>query len=216
MTRPALAQLQLALDVPQTSDALRICEQVSPHFDIAEIGTPLLIEDGLAALEAVKTSFPGKEYLADTKIADAGYIEAASAFRRGASIATVLAVADNRTIEGALEAAREFSCEIMADLMHVPERLERARELEALGVPIICLHTAYDIQDTGVDPMADLLSLRAALSCRLAIAGGLTIENVGRAAALGADIVVVGGGIITQPSPRHVAKRIHEAIKADG
>lgn len=207
------AQLQLALDVGRTSEALSICEQVYPHFDIAEIGTPLLIEEGLAALEAVKERYPDKKYLADTKIADAGYIEAASAFRRGATIATVLAVADNRTIEGSLEAAHELGGEIMADLMHVPNRLERALELETLGVPIICLHTAYDVQKTGVDPMADLVEVRAKLSCRLALAGGLTLETAGRAAELGTDIVVVGGGVITQPSPRHAARQIHHAIR---
>jgi len=47
-------QLQLALDFVSLNDALRTASAVHPHFDIAEIGTPLIIEEGLRALEELK------------------------------------------------------------------------------------------------------------------------------------------------------------------
>ena len=69
-------QLQLALDFVSLNDALRTASAVHPHFDIAEIGTPLIIEEGLRALEELKARWPEKRFLADTKIMDAGRIEA--------------------------------------------------------------------------------------------------------------------------------------------
>ena len=85
MTRPLL---QLAIDVQTLTEAERLLEDVYPYFDIAEIGTPLILEEGMAALEALKARRPDRLYLADTKIADAGFLEADGAFRRGAAIVT--------------------------------------------------------------------------------------------------------------------------------
>lgn len=209
-------QLQIALDVPTTGEALRLAGEIYPHFDIAEIGTPLLIEQGLSAVEAVKDRFPGRLVLADTKIVDAGYMEAGSAFRRGADIATVLAIADDRTVEGALSAARESGGRIMADMLYVPDLLERARRLEAMGVQIICLHTAHDRQGLGVDPLGELLALRASVGCSLAIAGGIGPENAARALALGADLLVVGSAIIRSETPSAVAARIWKLLGREG
>jgi 3-hexulose-6-phosphate synthase len=205
-------QLQLAIDTTSTADAVKIAQELYPYYDIVELGTPLIIEQGLRALEAVKKKYPDKKYLADTKIADAGYIEASSAFKRGADIVTVLGVSDDATIKNVIEAARQHKGRVMADMLHVQDKPERAAELEQLGVDIICLHTAYDIQGHGVDPLQELSAVRAAVRCSLAIAGGLKLDNIKDALDKGADILVVGGGITKADNPRQTAKRIKEII----
>jgi len=187
---------------------------VYPFFDIVEIGTPLLIEEGLAALERVKQRFPDKLYLADAKIADAGHLEASSAFARGADIVTVLGLADDRTLREAVRAAREHGKRVMADLMHVPDVAGRARTLEALGVDIICLHTAWDCQAAGTDPLAGVADVRSVVGCQVAVAGGITLDNVDGAVAAGVDIVIVGGGIIAQPDPAGAAAAIKRKLEA--
>jgi 3-hexulose-6-phosphate synthase len=200
--------LQVAVDVLNTRKALEIVGQIHPYVDIVEIGTPLIIEDGLSALEAVKSRFPDKKYLADLKIMDAGDIEATSAFKRGADIVTVLAAADDLTIRGALNAAERYGAQVMADLINVPDQSGRAKELNAMNVPLICLHTAYDLRDIGKDPLFSLEAIRRVVSCRLAIAGGLTLDSVAAVVSKGADILVVGGGIVNQADPREVARKL--------
>lgn len=211
MKRP---QLQLAVDVLSEAEALQVVERIYPYFDIIEVGTPLIIEDGLSPVERLKAKYPDKQVLADLKVMDAGKIEAGSGFRRGADIVTVLGVADDATIRGAVEMMRQHGRLLMADLINTAHPAARAAELEKLGVPIVCVHTAYDVQGAGGDPLAELHAVRQAVKCRVAIAGGLKLANIPGSIAGGADIVIVGGGILNAPDPRAAAKAIMEGLGA--
>jgi 3-hexulose-6-phosphate synthase len=204
--------LQVAIDALSTQQALDTLGQIHPYVDIVEIGTPLIIEEGLTALETLKARFPDKKYLADLKIMDAGKLEAMSAFKRGADIVTVLAAADDLTIRGALEAAEGYGGLIMADLINVHDLATRAMELCALKLPIICLHTASDRRGPGKDMLHSLEIVRPVVSCQLAIAGGLTSDIIGQALLKGADILVVGSGITNQRDPREVAFTIMKKL----
>lgn len=212
--------LQVAVDVTDLDQALRLVERVHEYCDIVEVGTPLLIEQGLAAMEAMKRRFPGKLYLADVKIADAGRLEAGSAFARGADYVTVLGVVDDATVQGALAAAEAHGGRLMADLMYVSDQPTRARQLDAMGVHAVCLHTAFDRQGRGIDPLAELHAVRPVVGrAQVAIAGGITLANAPAAVRRGADILVVGGGIITRPDPAAAARAIRACMEealADG
>jgi 3-hexulose-6-phosphate synthase len=202
MTRPTRPQLQLAIDVLETHEAIAAVEQTHESVDLVEIGTPLIIEQGLAPVEQIRRRWPKLRVLADVKIMDAGHFEATSAFKRGAAIATVLAVADNATIRGALQAASEHGGTIMADLINTPDPAARARELRSLGVSTFCVHTAYD---TKANPLAKLQAVRAAVDGTVAVAGGVKLNMLDDLLNAGADIVVVGGSIMTQPDRRAAA-----------
>jgi 3-hexulose-6-phosphate synthase len=209
MTRPLF---QLAVDATDLQVALALIAAVHPHHDIVEIGTPLLIEEGLRAVEAVKARWPDTPCLADLKIMDAGALEAGSAFRRGADVVTVLGLADDETVRGALAAAATHGGQVMADLIQVPDPARRAVELEALGVPIVCLHTAHDVQGRA-DPLAHLRATRAAVGCRIAIAGGLGLEEVAATVRGGADVLVFGGAIARHRDPGGLAAAIAAALR---
>jgi len=208
------AQLQLAVDVLTMDDALDAVDKVYPHFDIVEVGTPLVIECGLAPVEQIKSRWPDRQILADLKIMDAGNIEATSGFDRGADIVTILGLADDATVQGAVKAAEKFGGRIMADLINTPDPAGRAGQLAELGVHIMCLHTAYDRQSSGIDPLAELNNVRPAVTCPLAIAGGLKLDRVGEAVRRGADIVVVGGGILNENDPASTAEQIMTTIRS--
>ena len=208
--------LQLAVDVLSLDEAMRVIESVYPNFDIVEVGTPLIYEEGLRAVETIRARFPDRLCLADLKIMDAGHIESSSGFRRGADLVTVLAAADDRTILDALEAAAEAEGrEVMVDLINAPRPADRARELVELGVSLFCVHMAYDAQGGDQDPLESFQQVRQAVSCRLAVAGGLDAESSRKASAMGADIVVVGGGILGHPDPRGAAAEVMRAIKGE-
>lgn len=205
--------LQLAIDSPDITVARRLVEAVYPHFDILEVGTPLILAEGVRAIEALRAGHPDKQFLADLKIMDVGEGEAENAFRHGADIVTVLALADDQTIRGALEAAKRCSGQIMADLINTPDPINRAIDLERLGVQIVCIHTAYDLEGQGVDPLRGLVAMRKAVRARIAVAGGLGIESLKPATERGADILIVGGGITRSPSPGETGARYVREIQ---
>lgn len=207
-TEPQRPRLQIAIDLPDRAQSMDLIQRLYPAFDIVEIGTPLIFEAGLAMVTQVKERFPDKQCLADMKIMDAGYLEASCGFRHGADFITVMGLADNLTVQGAVRAAREAGRWIMADLMHVQRPVDRALELFELGVTHICVHTAYDVQSAGNSPLTTFGALRQTLECRLAIAGGINASTIGPAIASGADIIVVGAHVTTHPDPRAAAERL--------
>jgi len=213
MNNDVYPQLQLAVDVLSTEEMIKIADLVYPNFDILEIGTCLIIEEGLSAVEAAKARYPDKKCLADIKIMDAAQFEATSGFERGGDIITVLAAADDKTICEALKIAAKYGKQIMVDLLNVPDPVSRAVELENLGVELVCLHTAYDLQGENIDPTAHLTAVRAAVNCTLAVAGGIKLGNVAGAIAAGADIAIVGGAITKHTQPKDTAVEFFKIIK---
>ena len=118
---------------------VRLPPPLYPHFDLLEIGTPLIIEEGLGALQKLKAQFPDKLFLADLKIMDAGHLEARSGSLRGADVVTVLGAADDSTIRGAIDAAQECNGYLMADLIGLPDPAKRAQApCDVMPVRICC------------------------------------------------------------------------------
>ena len=83
-------KLQVALDTLTLEDCLTLLEETKGSVDIAEVGTPFIIEEGMRPVREFKKHFPDIEVLADAKIMDAGELEAETAFKAGADIVTVL------------------------------------------------------------------------------------------------------------------------------
>ena len=155
-----MTELQIALD-SDLSAALDALAQVHPFVDVAEIGTPLVFREGMRAVRAIRAAYPQLTLVADLKIMDAGRAEADIAFEAGADRATVMALANDATIAGALMPARaRMSKRIMVDMMQVAAPLARARQLLALGCDLLCLHTAHDLQSSQASPYAQLAQLR--------------------------------------------------------
>lgn len=207
-------RLQLALD-GRFDDSLEILTQVSTYVDIAELGTPLILREGLSAAGRLRQAFPDTTLLADLKIMDAGEEEAALAFDAGCDIVTVLGVAHDRTISGAVRAARSRGRQVMVDMMQVSDMVSRARGLLELGCDYLCVHIAYDLQSSQQSPLTDLRRLRGALpDASLAAAGGIKLETIETVAALNPAIVVVGGAITRAANPAQAASRIRERMNA--
>jgi len=210
-----VTELQIALD-GELSAALDVLAQVHPFVDIVEIGTPLVFREGMRAVRELRAAYPQLTLVADLKIMDAGEAEADIAFRAGADCATVMALASDATISGALASARAHGKRIMIDMMQVAGPLLRARQLLGLGCDLLCLHTAHDLQSSQESPYAQLAQLRAALpAAQLAIAGGVKLDTLEQILPLQPQVIIVGSGITAGPDPGATARRFHERIVHD-
>lgn len=212
-----MTQLQLALD-GGLDDARRVLRAARAHIDIAEVGTPLIIREGVAAVRRLAAEFPDLPLLADLKIMDAGFEEAELAFAAGASWVTVLGVAHDRTIEGAVAAARKSAGKVCADLVQVRDLIARGRELLGLGADLLCLHTPSDLSagfagSGGADFLRDLQE--ALPGAALAVAGGIGPQNIGAIAALRPAVVVAGGSITRSADPATAAQSLRAKLASN-
>lgn len=69
-------KLQLALDLVNIPQAIELVKEVQEYVDVVEIGTPVVINEGLRAVKEVKEAFLNLTVLADLKIMDAAGYEA--------------------------------------------------------------------------------------------------------------------------------------------
>lgn len=206
-------KLQLALDLVNIPGAIEVVQEVESYIDVVEIGTPIIINEGLHAVKAIKEAFPQLEVLADLKIMDAGGYEIMKAAEAGADIVTVLGATDNATIKGAVEEAKKQKKQIMIDMINVKNIEERAAEIDALGVDYICVHTGYDLQAEGKDSFAELQAIKGVVKqAKTAIAGGIKLATLPEAIKANPDLIIVGGGITGQENKKEVAAQMKQLI----
>jgi 3-hexulose-6-phosphate synthase/6-phospho-3-hexuloisomerase len=206
--------LQIALDFLNLKRAMKVAEEaVKGGVDWIEVGTPLIKSEGLSAVRKIKKKFPGKKILADLKTIDTGRYEVEAAAKAGADVVIILALADNSTIKEAVEAGKNYGCEIMVDLLNVPNLEKRAKEIENLGVDYICVHLGIDQQMLGLNPLEELKKLSGKIKVPLAIAGGINSENVAKAIKVGASITIVGGAITKAENAILATKKIKKAMR---
>jgi 3-hexulose-6-phosphate synthase len=188
-------KVQLSLDLQTMADALPTAEiAVRAGVDWLEVGTPLILGEGLHAVAALHEKYPNHPIVADLKTMDAGYLEAEMMFRSGASFVVVMGQAHAHTVREAVRAARELGGYVMGDIMLCPDKVAMARTMESIGVDVVIVHTGLDERhaEVGKSPLEDLQAVRAAVSLPLQAVGGLSIEQAAQCPALGASIVVIG------------------------
>ena len=203
--------LQVALNLFSTEEALRVLEQVGEYVDIIELGTPLMIAEGARVVKTVKEKYPDKIIFADIKVMDGGGVVPKVVFDAGADMVSVLAAADDHTIQATIALAKEYKGKVLVDMCSVKDIAARGKEIEAMGPDYICVHVGYDIQATGVDPIEELKKLDG-ISCHKAIAGGIKLSTFEDAVKSPADVIISGGGIYNQPDMKNVAEKMRAIL----
>ncbi len=204
--------LQVALDFMILERAIKAAEEaIRGGADWLEAGTPLIKSSGMQAVRELKRRFK-RPVVADLKTMDVGRVEVEMAAKSGADIVTVLAVADDSTIEDSIKAARKYGAKIMVDLLNHPEPVKRAKEVEKLGADYLCVHVGVDQQMLGKNPLQILKEVAESVSIPVAAAGGINSETAADIVKSGAEIVIVGGAIIKAVNIEEATRRIKEAI----
>ncbi|GIP58938.1 3-hexulose-6-phosphate synthase [Paenibacillus sp. FSL W8-0186] len=207
-------KLQLALDLVGIPGAIEVVKQVEQYVDIVEIGTPIIINEGLHAVKALKEAFPNVTVLADLKIMDAAGYEVMKAAEAGADIVTILGVAEDASIQGAVAEAKKQGKQILVDMIAVKNLAERTAQIDAFGVDYICVHTGYDLQAEGQNSFEDLRTIKSVVkNAKVAVAGGIKLATLPEVIAVKPDLVIVGGGITGQADLAAAAAEMQKLIK---
>jgi 3-hexulose-6-phosphate synthase/6-phospho-3-hexuloisomerase len=209
--------LQVALDLLELKRAVEIGKEcIDGGADWLEVGTPLIKSEGMNAIRTLRDTFPDVTIVADMKTMDTGAIEVEMAAKSGASVVSILAVADNAVIEEAIKSARKYGVAVMVDLINAEDPVRRAKELEGLGVDYVCVHVGIDQQMQGMDTLNLLNKVSAELNTPLAVAGAVDAELASEAVGLGADVIIVGANITRSAKVKESTAKIRESIDLEG
>ena len=212
-SRKGRMKLQLALDIGSEKEVLHLAEETSEYIDCIECGTPLIKNLGMQIVTKMRHKFPDKLIFADLKIMDVGEYEAGCGFDAGADIVSVCAGADNSTIIGTCKAAQKYQKKALVDLIGVKDKVSRVKEVEPLGVDIICVHVGIDEQMQGKDPLEIFKAVSNITNLPLEVAGGINLERLTQLLPFSPEFVVVGGAITHASNPREIAKTLKEKME---
>lgn len=216
--------VQIALDLIDLPRAIQIAEEavkgiLSETDDISkawiEAGTPLIKAEGMNAVRELRRRFPGHTICADMKVMDAGATEVEIAAKAGANVVFILGCAPDSCISEAILAGKKYGVKIAADLISVQNPMERAVELEKMGIDIINIHVGLDQQVLGIQPIDLVRDISKAVSSKVLIsaAGGINSETAVQAYEAGADIIIVGGSLYKAKSPEESVRKIVQSLK---
>jgi 3-hexulose-6-phosphate synthase/6-phospho-3-hexuloisomerase len=171
---------------------------VDAGVDWLEAGTPLILAEGLHAIEQLRARFPNHPIVADLKTMDGGYLEAEMMAKAGASFVVVMGRAHEATIRRVVEAGRDFNIRVMGDNLGADDRVGSARWMASLGVDVIVHHIGFDERAMiqGLSPLDELDDVVRAVPIPVQAVGGLSIEQAIECARRGAPFVVVGAPLV--------------------
>jgi 3-hexulose-6-phosphate synthase/6-phospho-3-hexuloisomerase len=191
--------VQLSLDLTSLDEAVETAGiAVAAGVDWLEAGTPLLLAEGLRAVETLRKRFPDHPIVADLKTMDGGYLEAEMMAKAGADLVVVMGRAHEATIRRVVDAGRDFGVKVMGDNLAADDRVACARWMEDLGVDFIVHHIGFDERGLirGLSPLDELDQVVRAVSIPVQAVGGLSIQQAIECPSRGAPLVVVGAPLV--------------------
>lgn len=208
---------QVSLDVQTIAEALELADgAVRAGIDWIEAGTPLILGEGLHAVEALRERFPKHPIVADLKTMDGAGLEAEMMLRAGATHVVVMSQAHWASVKEMVKMARDLGGEVMADVLAAPDKAAAAKEMQDLGADWIIVHTGYDERRCvqGVSPLDDLPAVLDAVDIPVQAVGGLSIDQAIETVRMGARSLVIGAPLAIQ-ADRFAAGDEFESILCD-
>lgn len=191
--------VQISLDFTNLPEALDMAHRaVRAGVDWLEAGTPLILAEGLNAVQTLRREFP-HPIVADLKTMDGGYLEAEMMAKAGATHVVVMERAHPETVKMVVKAGRDLGVKVMGDNLGAKDKVAAAKRLEDLGCDYVIHHIGYDerrgLVAAGLpcpSPLDQLKEIVAAVKVPVQAVGGLSIEQAIRTPEYGAPLVVLG------------------------
>lgn len=208
-------RVQIALDTTDLPTALAPLQQVAHHVDVIEVGTVLLLAEGLRAVREIRALFPHRPILADVRIAEAGTIISRLAFEAGASWVSVVAGASLTTVEQVCRLAWEVGGEVQIELGEGYDPVQ-AQAWRRLGVQHVIVHRSRDAEAAGTLSWSaqdlDRIDELAAKGFTVTVTGGVSASELPVFAGRPVGVVVAGRSLVRAPSPADAAADLRRAV----
>ena len=191
--------IQVSLDVTTIEEAMELAHAaMRAGVDWLEAGTPLILAEGLHSVRTMREAYPETPIVADLKTMDGAGLEAEMMFKAGATMTVVMGQAHDASIIEQVKMAKQYSAQVMCDVMLCPDKPGRAKQAEDMGADYIIVHTGFDERNMipGLSPLDDLQSVLDAVTIPVQAVGGLSVEQALDTLKMGAEIVVFGAPLV--------------------
>ena len=206
-------KLQLAYDLGTYEELYPFMEEIKEVIYIIEIGTPIILREGVSQIENIKKRFPDKLIFADLKIMDAGKLEADIGFQAGADMVSVLGLASKKTIEATKNSAIQWNRKIMIDMINLEDPIMKWTDFMKMGMDYGCLHTAHDDVTDGENSLETVEKFHEAHGGQqISVAGGIDPEKTRNLKSCQPEILVVGSYITTAVDQSKAVKTIRQVM----
>lgn len=212
-----LPNLQVALDHSDLAGAVRAAVAVGDEVDIIEAGTVCLLQVGSSVVEVLRSLFPEKIIVADTKCADAGGTVAQNNAVCGADWMTCICSATLPTMTAALEAIHkergdcgDIQVELYGDWTY-----EQAQKWLDAGISQVIYHQSRDALLAGESwGEKDLQKVKhlTEMGFHVSVTGGLTVDTLSLFKDIDVYTFIAGRGITEADNPADAARAFKTEI----
>lgn len=213
--------VQISLDLTDVPEALDTAEMaLRAGVDWLEVGTPLILAEGMEGVRRLRERHPDTPIVADLKTMDGGWLEAEIMAKAGATHVVVMGRAHRETIEQVVQAGEDFGVEVMGDNLAMPDPVEGAKELADLGCDYVIHHIGYDYRNVRAErgepvpsPLDQLGEIVDAVDVPVQAVGGLSIEQAIQTPEYGAPLVVIGAPLAIKEDRFETASGMEDVLR---
>jgi len=210
--------IQIALDYATIEEAISMAAiGIKAGVDWLEVGTPLIVSQGVNTIGQLKRAYPDFPVLADYKTMDSGGKNVMLTQQQGGQVMTVCGNSPDETVQAAVAASKQTGVWVVVDLIGVKNVGARAKQCEQWGANMVYLHYGADQRraDATRDSTQWLDEVMGAVSKTFPIGvGTFDAEDGVRAVSRGASLVAIGHPVITSANPLAALSDYCKRVKA--
>lgn len=209
-------KLQLALDMQDMVSALDAAHKAAAEIDVLEVGTILMLSEGMKTVHILKTLYPDHLILSDIRIIKAGGKLAAMAYDAGADWVSVISDASRDTLKAVVSESekrpgRDVQIEINGNYDD-----ERLKYFLSLGMTQMIYHRSGEVvekEEKWSQRTLEELKRLSDMGFRLSITGGLEIWEIKLFKDIPVYCFIAGRKICNAPDPLGAARKYQEEIR---
>lgn len=207
-------KLQTAIDRVSLLDAEKLVKLFAGKTDIIELGTSLVKDYGLFALEKLNEYKKDSLLLVDMKTCDEGAYEFQQGYELGFDILTVMGNSSIETLEKCYEISESYQKYMLIDLLECPT--EKIEQIKNFKNAIYCLHTSID-KGENKNIIEDIQKFQEEFPDikKICVAGGITLDVCRQMKKLKKELdsVIVGSAITKAENMEIEMKKFKEALR---
>ena len=210
--------LQVALDLDSKEAMAKILGDLPDKERVlVEAGTPLVKKFGVGVVEDIRALRPSAFIIADLKTLDVGRVEIKMAADATADAVAISGLGTIESIKKAIHETQKQGIYAILDMMNVKDFEDKLSQLpDDLKPDIVLLHRNVDLETYKAEKGEDVSEMTEWGNIKkikeilggglIAVAGGITPENVEEAIDKGADVIIAGRYIIGSRDVRRSAQ----------